>query len=250
MERLLLLTIFAISLVYVTACPPCEKLHCPKSAAECLLGVVPDPCECCPIGRCGLARGELCYNQSLSDPAYKKFGYCAEAHYCSVEPSEDSPGYLDGICVCAENQVACGSDNRTYENICALSEAATETGVSRSLVIQHWGPCEMAPEIVSKPENVAAVLGQPVTLDCEVKGYPTPVVIWEFTGNDGLVKILPSDDPLVSVQVRGGPESQMSTTWVQLVELRPIDAGIYSCVATNEKGTSRAMAHVEIAGIS
>ncbi|XP_075222394.1 insulin-like growth factor-binding protein-related protein 1 isoform X2 [Lycorma delicatula] len=202
MERLLLLTIFAISLVYVTACPPCEKLHCPKSAAECLLGVVPDPCECCPIGRCGLARGELCYNQSLSDPAYKKFGYCAEAHYCSVEPSEDSPGYLDGICVCAENQVACGSDNRTYENICALSEAATETGVSRSLVIQHWGPCEMG------------------------------------------------DDPLVSVQVRGGPESQMSTTWVQLVELRPIDAGIYSCVATNEKGTSRAMAHVEIAGIS
>lgn len=50
------------------------------------------------------------------------------------------------------------------------------------------------------------------------------------------------------MQLRGGPESQMSTSWVQIVQLRPSDAGIYSCIATNEKGTTRAVALVDIAG--
>lgn len=90
MERVVKLTIFIISLFYVTACPPCEKLHCPKSIAECSLGVVPDPCDCCHIGRCGLTSGQLCYNQTLSPPDHKKYGLCAQALYCSVTPSEDN----------------------------------------------------------------------------------------------------------------------------------------------------------------
>lgn len=51
--------------------------------------------------------------------------------------------HKEGICVCVENQQACGSDNKTYENICALNEAAIEDKHLPTLVVQHWGPCYM-----------------------------------------------------------------------------------------------------------
>lgn len=55
------------------------------------------------------------------------------------------------------------------------------------------------------------------------------------------------DDPTIGVQNRGGPESYMITSWVQIEELRPSDAGIYICVAKNSEGTVRATATVHLA---
>ncbi|GLH13191.1 uncharacterized protein GBIM_17813 [Gryllus bimaculatus] len=75
-------------------------------------------------------------------------------------------------------------------------------------------------------------------------GYPTPNIIWEFKGEDGSFKVLPSDDLYVAVQMRGGPEPFMATSWVQIVDLRPSDSGTYTCVAGNSEGTARASATV------
>lgn len=52
------------------------------------------------------------------------------------------------------------------------------------------------------------------------------------------------DDLYVAVQVRGGPESYMTTSWVQIVDLRPTDVGVYTCVAINSEGVARASAKV------
>ena len=54
------------------------------------------------------------------------------------------------------------------------------------------------------------------------------------------------DDQYVAVQVRGGPEPLMVTTWVQIVNLRPSDTGTYTCVATNSEGEARASANVGV----
>lgn len=58
----------------------------------------------------------------------------------------------------------------------------------------------------------------------------------------------PGDDLYVAVQVRGGPEPFMVTSWVQIVDLRPTDTGIYTCVATNSEGEARASAKVGVRG--
>jgi hypothetical protein len=59
---------------------------------------------------------------------------------------------------------------------------------------------------------------------------------------------LAGDDLYVAVQVRGGPEPYMVTSWVQIVDLRPTDIGIYTCVATNSEGEARASAEVGVRG--
>lgn len=66
--------------------------------------------------------------------------------------------------------------------------------------------------------------------------------------NCSFLMITPGDDLYVAVQVRGGPEPFMVTSWVQIVDLRPTDIGIYTCVATNSEGEARASAKVGIRG--
>jgi len=58
--------------------------------------------------------------------------------------------------------------------------------------------------------------------------------------------ITPGDDLYVAVQVRGGPEPFMVTSWVQIVDLRPSDTGIYTCIASNSEGEARASAKVGV----
>lgn len=46
-------------------------------------------------------------------------------------------------CACKEKEMACGSDNRTYSNVCQLNEAIAKLGNNGTLIsIQYWGPCE------------------------------------------------------------------------------------------------------------
>nr|CAD7442309.1 unnamed protein product [Timema bartmani] len=56
------------------------------------------------------------------------------------------------------------------------------------------------------------------------------------------------DDLYMAVQVRGGPEPYMATSWVQIVSLRHKDTGTYTCVATNTEGVVRASAQVGVRG--
>lgn len=52
------------------------------------------------------------------------------------------------------------------------------------------------------------------------------------------------DDQTISVQLRGGPESLMVSSWMQITQGRIKDSGTYSCLANNDHGTARATASV------
>lgn len=58
--------------------------------------------------------------------------------------------------------------------------------------------------------------------------------------------MLTDDDLYVAIQVRGGPEAYMTTSWVQIVDLRLSDEGTYNCIASNSEGIASASARVTI----
>nr|CAD7196034.1 unnamed protein product [Timema douglasi] len=158
---------------------------------------------------------------------------------------QDEP---EALCVCKETQVACGSNNRTYDSVCQMNQEVADSGFPNTLYLKHWGPCRSVPWIISGPQDIGSSLGQGLALDCEVKGYPIPSIHWEFKADDGTSRMLPSDDLYMAVQVRGGPEPYMATSWVQIVSLRHKDTGTYTCVATNTEGVVRASAQVGVRG--
>lgn len=54
------------------------------------------------------------------------------------------------------------------------------------------------------------------------------------------------DDQMIALQVRGGPESYMISSWIQLLKLRPSDVGTYTCIVSNKKGEIRASSTVSV----
>jgi hypothetical protein len=73
---------------------------------------------CCLVTRCKVSIG-------LQD----------EAEIC-IFFLQDEP---EALCFCKETQVACGSDNRTYESVCQMNEASVKSG--STVYLKHWGPC-------------------------------------------------------------------------------------------------------------
>jgi hypothetical protein len=69
-------------------CLKCNEEECPKPG-DCPQGLVPDICDCCPHGLCGLAEGEKCFNVSLSaalPPEARKYGPCGANLHCLLRP--------------------------------------------------------------------------------------------------------------------------------------------------------------------
>ncbi|XP_054261099.1 insulin-like growth factor-binding protein-related protein 1 [Macrosteles quadrilineatus] len=240
----IIVSVITLSVSVAATCPPCDPSTCPKEPErDCLLGPVPDPCECCSHGVCGLDEGHPCYNASVykDQPDKRRLGACAPNMLCI--PRDDlGPGETETVCKCAEARAACGSDNKTYDSTCKMIRSEKNTRVT----LQHWGPCHHTPQVTSGPENKSMFTGQPAVLDCEAKGFPVPSITWEFVSGDSSVVVLPGDNPLVSVQSRGGPESLMVSSWVQIQQARKSDSGTYSCVASNSEGTSRAVAQLSV----
>lgn len=50
----------------------------------------------------------------------------------------------------------------------------------------------------------------------------------------------------MSVQVRGGPDSYMVSSWVQIMNLQANYTGTYTCVATNSVSVTRAESTVGV----
>ncbi len=96
------------------------------------------------------------------------------------------------VCTCTETKMVCGSDLNSYETICSLNEEAVRRGRPDRLTMLYWGPCKEAPVIVSKPEDSYGPLGANLTLDCEAKGHPAPIITWRFVNNEGKTISLPS----------------------------------------------------------
>ena len=51
---------------------------------------------------------------------------------------------------------------------------------------------QIAPVIMSKPDDSYGPLGANLTLDCEARGHPAPTITWRFVNTEGKTIALPS----------------------------------------------------------
>nr|AYU97980.1 IGFBP-related protein 1 [Asellus aquaticus] len=221
----ILLNIILITYGLENDCEKCDRSVCPI-VSSCVSGVTLDVCGCCEI--CAQKLGEKC---DLVKEGEKSRKSCGDFLTCSPK----------GVCECEEKDAVCGSDGKTYATVCKLLEA---TAGDRELTLVERSPCRTGPVIKTAPKDSIRPLGSILVLDCEATGYPVATITWELNKDDGSTIQLPSDDSLVAIQMRGGPEKHMVTGWVQIMKILPENVGIYTCIATNDKGEARASAKV------
>jgi len=215
-----------------------------------LAGMVKDKCNCCYV--CGQMEGERCFDGHLKGipPHFNKYGPCGENLVCRLRtdlPPSDAP---EALCYCSSDEAICGSDGITYDNMCKLLEARYKR--RDGLVAVSRGPCRSAPKIVSALEDINAINGSNVAFSCEVTGWPVPAIEWRVIRDDNdnrLPDPMPSDDPHVAVQSRGGPNNYEVSGWLQLLSIKPSDSGVYSCVAINEEGEASSSAKLVVSDI-
>jgi len=195
-------------------CRSCNPDDCTKPAG-CLAGIVKDGCGCCDV--CGKVEYELCTHPGVPTPK-SYYGRCGDNLECRLRTDLDPGEGPEAICYCRIEGTLCGSDNKTYDNLCQLMASAVSKATK--MTIQHKGPCNTLPAILSPPENVKNTTGSSIAIMCEAQGYPTPTIEWTWTRVDGKTIYLPSDDLHVSVNMRGGPDRWQVTGWLQIIELK------------------------------
>lgn len=118
-------------------CGVCEELRCPPAPPNCPAGWVLDRCGCCE--QCGNAEGQLCD----PDGSQYFYGRCGEGLRCQRMEQRGDGGHgghdPEPKCVCLSRSPMCGSDGRTYHNLCHLRETANR--VDTSLRLAGRGPC-------------------------------------------------------------------------------------------------------------
>ncbi|KAI4502357.1 hypothetical protein M0802_002269 [Mischocyttarus mexicanus] len=230
-------------------CIECGEYRCPENPSKCLLGSVSDPCGCCKSGICARLGGESCWNSSITEPYVntRKDGLCARNYFCQLRTDLQEEDVAETICICMEQTPACGSDEVTYETPCSLHEEAMRLKSHLSLKLQHLGPCQTRPWIVSNTEHVISNIGQRVLLACETKGFPIPDIFWEYHSPDGKkVYKLTSEEYTITVQSDQDPKSLTRTSWLQLPRFTKDHVGTYHCIANNSMGEAGAASFVSI----
>ncbi|KAJ8411086.1 hypothetical protein AAFF_G00181210 [Aldrovandia affinis] len=113
-------------------CPSrCDVSKCPSPS--CPSGYVPDRCNCCLV--CAQSEGSPC--------GRKEDLPCGDGLECK------HPGWKrlsKGVCQCKQNYKVCGSDGKTYGNVCrlkAVSRKALQRGLT-AVTQAHKGPCDVA----------------------------------------------------------------------------------------------------------
>lgn len=223
-------------------CGECDVDVC-KKPQNCVAGLVLDDCNCCEI--CAKAEYELCDHPDLPPLRGASYGKCGENLECRLRkdlPKKEGP---EALCYCERNEVLCGSNGQTYDNICQLMAAGVLN--KEKIKVESTGPCNSAPVIVSPPSNTKNITGDDIFMVCEAKGFPIPAIEWTWTRVDGKTVFLPSDDNHVSLNMRGGPEKWEITGWLQIMKILKDHEGDYTCIAQNEHGVAQASARVIVA---
>jgi len=234
---LLFLTSVSLAQSPVTvSCPPCDLSEC-ESVDHCIAGVLLDTCKCCQV--CARSEGELCDKSNVGD-----LGMCGDNLECTTDKETE-----EQLCLCTDTKMVCGSDGVSYETPCQLNEQSVRRSADTKqepLKMEYWGPCKHSPVIVTPPTDTFGPKGANLTLDCEARGFPAPDITWQYENMEGNTISLPSDDQMISVQMRGGPEPLMATGWAQIISLDPSYSGIYRCIASNSLGKVHATATVGV----
>ncbi|XP_053319036.1 serine protease HTRA4 [Spea bombifrons] len=124
-----------ISRRQTSICPQvCELSRCPRPQMPCQAGEVRDACGCCPV--CGAAEGEACGHRGGSP--------CGEGLECVVPRVGGSSRRKVGVCVCSTSEPVCGSDGKTYRNLCHLKAENRQARRKNSPPAIHIqkGPCD------------------------------------------------------------------------------------------------------------
>ncbi|KAM8798886.1 kazal-type serine protease inhibitor domain-containing protein 1-like [Eudromia elegans] len=216
------------------SCGRCEPALCAEPA-RCPAGTVPDRCGCC--AECGNVEGQICD----LDPGSRFYGQCGDNLECRLDADEARFGEVpEPQCVCKAQESVCGSDGKTYGNVCQFSKAHAATG---NVTVKHGGPCESAPVISVPPQDTQNFTGNDIIFGCEVSAYPMPHLEWKKKGNK---MFLPGDDAHISVQARGGPQKYGVTGWLQIQGLKKSDEGVYICHTKNKYGATYASARLKV----
>ncbi|XP_069510434.1 kazal-type serine protease inhibitor domain-containing protein 1-like [Ambystoma mexicanum] len=216
------------------SCGECELELCSKPT-ECPAGTVLDECECCP--ECGNVEGQICDLDTTSH----FYGTCGHHLQCRLDVEDELGEVPEPQCICQSQESVCGSDGKTYANICKFSEI--QATKERNLTMMHEGPCEAAPVISLPPRDAHNFTGNDIIFGCEVSAYPMPHLEWKKKGNH---VFLPGDDAHISVQARGGPQKHGVTGWLQIQGIKKSDEGIYTCYTKNKYGTTYASAKLQV----
>uniref|UniRef100_A0A3Q1GA48 Myosin binding protein C, slow type n=1 Tax=Acanthochromis polyacanthus TaxID=80966 RepID=A0A3Q1GA48_9TELE len=120
------------------------------------------------------------------------------------------------------------------ENMCGLSETATQTKKSALIVKEGTTDCAFvsvheseAPKFTQPLINTFAIAGYNATLNCSVRANPRPKVIWMKN------KIAIIDDP------RYRMFSNQGVCTLEIRKPSPYDGGMYTCKAINDLGEAQ-----------
>uniref|UniRef100_G3TSK0 Kalirin RhoGEF kinase n=1 Tax=Loxodonta africana TaxID=9785 RepID=G3TSK0_LOXAF len=98
---------------------------------------------------------------------------------------------------------------------------------------------EVAPEFLVPLVDVTCLLGDTVTLQCKVCGRPKPTITWKGPDQN----ILDTNNSSATYSVSSCDSGEIT---LKICNLMPQDSGIYTCIATNDHGTTSTSATVKV----